>query len=88
MLSVKQLWKDLNVENNLIEIFAEGFTHGKTWCLGFEFAYANPESINCRLMPGSDELYQFLLKRILSHRGIASVKWIDKLQIGSIRAHC
>jgi hypothetical protein len=54
------LWNDLHVrgsvgtkenrvtENVLIEIWAEGVTNDKKWECGFEFDYANPESLYCR----------------------------------------
>jgi len=88
--SVRQLWRDLNVENNLIEIFAAGFTQGKTWRLGFQFIYANHESINCRLSPESDALTDIFQNGLLEQvgflpplSGLAAIE--DKLPIGSIQ---
>jgi ABC-type molybdenum transport system ATPase subunit/photorepair protein PhrA len=87
--SVRQLWKDLKVENHVIEIIATGFSSGKNWRIGFQFIYANPESINCRLISEMDlDIFQNgLLEQVgflppLS--GLAAVE--DKLPIGSIRA--
>ncbi|PKM99111.1 MAG: AAA family ATPase [Elusimicrobia bacterium HGW-Elusimicrobia-2] len=60
--SAKQLWKNLHVregtfvkgksktKNIVIKISAEGFTDGKTWELGFEYDFANQESIYCRIL--------------------------------------
>lgn len=54
------LWKDLHVrkslrengkqrtENVRIEILVQGFSSGKPWECGFEFDYANEESMYCR----------------------------------------
>jgi hypothetical protein len=89
--SVRQLWKDLNVENNVIEIFAAGFTQGKNWHIGFEFIYANPESINCRITSEIDALLDIFQNGLLEQvgflpplSGLAAIE--DKLPIGSIRA--
>lgn len=62
------LWRDLHVRsgerqtdgkiktrNIFIEITVEGVTRGKTWQAGFEFDYANPESIYCRPLRTSDD---------------------------------
>jgi len=88
--SVRQLWRDLNVENNLIEIFAAGFTQDKTWRVGFQFIYANHESINCRLSPESDALTDIFQNGLLEQvgflpplSGLAAIE--DKLPIGSIQ---
>jgi len=88
--SVGQLWKDLNVENNFIEIFAAGFTQGKTWRVGFQFIYANHESINCRISSESDALTDIFQNGLLEQvgflpplSGLAAIE--DKLPIGSIR---
>jgi hypothetical protein len=86
--SVRQLWKNLNVENQTIEIIAEGFTDAKAWCLGFEFSYANSESMNCRIIPTSSEISQSKLLEQVGFlpplSGLAAKE--DKLEIGSIRA--
>jgi ABC-type branched-subunit amino acid transport system ATPase component len=89
--SVRQLWKDLNVENNVIEIFAAGFGGGKSWRIGFQFIYANPESINCRITSEIDALLDIFQNGLLEQvgflpplSGLAAVE--DKLSIGSIRA--
>jgi ABC-type lipoprotein export system ATPase subunit len=66
-----QLWHDLHArkgksgkespgtENILIDLMVDGFTKGQTWRTGFEFDYANAESIYCRisknLMPESPQ---------------------------------
>ena len=54
------LWRDLNVrdlkkgegkilsQNVLIEITVDGVSEGKSWSWGFEFDYANEESLYCR----------------------------------------
>jgi len=80
--------KDLDVENQTIEIVAEGFTDAKTWRLGFEFSYANSESINCRLIPTSSDISQSKLLEQVGFlpplSGLAAKE--DKLEIGSIRA--
>jgi AAA15 family ATPase/GTPase len=69
--SALQLWNDLNVRrakeekngtaNILIETVAEGFTKATNWKLGFEFDYANTESIYCRIIkdPSSGERQLF-----------------------------
>lgn len=56
----KALWNDLHIrdvvmvegkprtENVRIDIIVEGDTGGGPWACGFEFDYANPESIYCR----------------------------------------
>ncbi len=88
--SVKQLWKDLKVENQVMEILATGFSQGKNWRLGFQFSYANPESINCHLMSESDALLEIFQNGLLEQigflpplSGLATLE--DKLSIGSIR---
>ena len=56
----KLLWRDLHVRdvrrvegktttaNVRVEIVVEGVTGGQSWTCGFEFDYANPESLYCR----------------------------------------
>jgi len=58
--SAKLLWRDLRVNETrredgrqrtnpvLIEVTVEGTDGGRTWSVGFEFYYANPESFYCR----------------------------------------
>lgn len=50
----KLLWKDKHIfskqEQIFIDIILEGVTAGKTWKCGFEFYFANDESIYCRPM--------------------------------------
>ncbi|OQY51554.1 MAG: hypothetical protein B6247_19065 [Candidatus Parabeggiatoa sp. nov. 2] len=99
--SVRQLWKNLEIENNVIEIFAAGFTQDKSfaagftqdksWRVGFEFIYANPESINCRLMSESDTLLDIFKNGLLEQVGFLPplsglAAQEDKLPIGSIRS--
>ena len=67
--SAQQLWKDLHVrardvkedgksgtKNIRFELCAEGVTNGQCWKLGFEFDYANTESIYCRLLDDKTSL--------------------------------
>jgi ABC-type branched-subunit amino acid transport system ATPase component len=61
--SALQLWRDLHVrkgkmgkngtENILVELHAEGITKAQPWHAGFEFDYANAESIYCRIAKGA-----------------------------------
>jgi len=61
--SALQMWHDLHVrkrkaiengtENILVELNAEGTTKGQSWKAGFEFDYANAESIYCRIGKGA-----------------------------------
>ncbi len=88
--SVRQLWKDLD-QRNTLEIVAEGFTQQKSWRLGFEFIYANPESMNCRLMPNCSPLTEIFQNGLLEQigflpplSGLAAQE--DKLPLGAIRA--
>jgi len=87
--SVRQLWKDLD-ENNPLEIIAEGFTRGNSWRLGFEFIYANLESINCRLLPDCSRLTEICPDGLVEQigflpplSGLAAQE--DKLPLGAIR---
>ena len=102
--SALQLWNDLRVrqstkengkrgtKNILIEILVEGFTNGKNWKLGFEFDYANSESIYCRIMKNvEDNLPMDFPEEALNERigfllpmsGLAAEEY--KLEVGSIR---
>jgi ABC-type multidrug transport system ATPase subunit len=48
------LWKDKHIyvktEQVFIDVIVEGITENKTWTCGFEFYFANDESIYCRPM--------------------------------------
>lgn len=102
--SAVQLWKNLQVrkgviengkrgtKNVLIEILAEGYTLGQNWRVGFEFDYANPESIYCRIMPNEntgapmdfpDVVLNERIGFLPPMSGLAAEE--DKLEIGSIR---
>jgi predicted ATPase len=102
--SAKQLWRNLcvkygkitpdgkqEVKNIKIRIIAEGITNLKEWKLGFEFVYANSESIYCRIVHNGDEDCEFPMI-VLSEKfgfispmsGLASYE--DKLERGSIQA--
>lgn len=101
------LWRDLHVRsgekladgktktrNILIEIIVEGVTRGKTWQAGFEFDYANPESIYCRplriaedgsermVLPEAEFLTGVRLAFLPPMSGLASVE--PKLELGRI----
>ncbi len=102
--SALQLWSDLNVrksfikkegkrgtENIRIKITAEGFTSNTKWSLGFEFDYANPESIYCRILgdengkplPFPEEVINERVGFLPPMSGLASEE--DKLEPGSIQ---
>jgi len=101
------LWHDLHVRsgerqkdgktktrNIFIEIVVEGVTRGKTWQAGFEFDYANPESIYCRplrisadgaermALPAAELLAEVRLAYLPPMSGLASVE--PKLEPGRI----
>ncbi|NIA31228.1 MAG: AAA family ATPase [Actinobacteria bacterium] len=102
--SAVQLWQNLHVrrgvkendkistKNILIEIIAEGFTNGKNWQVGFEFDYANPESIYCRIMHDANGNPMELAREVLHERigylppmsGLAAEE--DRLVKGSINS--
>lgn len=104
---IKLLWKDLHVrksivdssesrrmENILIEIKIEGVTENKNWECGFEFDFANSESIYCRPLRidknGKTRLElpdEFILQKIKTAflppmSGLSSVE--PKLELGRI----
>jgi predicted ATPase len=99
--SALQLWNDLNVRksvskkdgsrgtNNIrIQITAEGFTDNINWKLGFEFDYANPESIYCRIINNSNgTIPEVVIKEKIGFlppmSGLATEE--DKLEAGSIQ---
>ncbi len=100
VISARQLWQDLciyegqvakpNGKKVNIEIIAEGFTEGKRWQLGFEFAYANEESIYCRILQDEhNSPLEFPIEALAEHigflhpmSGLASEEY--RLEKGSI----
>jgi len=101
--SALQLWSDLSVRkgikradgkkgtNNIrIRITADGFTDNMNWNLGFEFDYANPESIYCRTTNEINDKTQTAINHAVKEKigylppmsGLASDE--DKFEPGSI----
>lgn len=67
------LWKDTVIRhatrNTLIEIEVEGFSSNLNWHVGFEFDYANPDSVYCRMSQDSDQaLKSVFLRAALKER--------------------
>jgi AAA15 family ATPase/GTPase len=102
--SALQLWYNLNVrkskknvvgkkgtDNIKIKITAEGYTKGQNWKLGFEFDYANPESIYCRILNDNEGEPSPFPEIVIEERlgflppmsGLSSEE--DKLEQGSIQ---
>ncbi len=63
----RRLWHDLKVnlssrasgsqetKNIFLDVIVDGETNGQGWSCGFEFYYANPESIYCRPLRSDDD---------------------------------
>ncbi|MCX8057019.1 MAG: ATP-binding protein [Ignavibacteria bacterium] len=97
--STKLLWKNLQVQKKkddgngqdkvFIKIKCEGELFNKTWSLGFEFYYANEESLYARLIETDSEKIELdLLKNyrvgfLPPMSGLATEE--DKLEAGSIQ---
>lgn len=95
--SALQIWNELRVKEKngtdhiKIKITVEGFTDNTNWTLGFEFDYANPESIYCKTINEIDETIKASINLAIKERigflppmsGLASDE--DKLEQGSIQ---
>lgn len=58
------LWKDLHVRDVRIEIAIEGVTGNQSWGCGFEFDYANEESLYCRPLPDTSVPPEAIVTRV------------------------
>jgi predicted ATPase len=71
-----------------IDILAEGSTKGKSWRIGFQFEYANPESIKCRISTQEttpEMIESALQEKVGSLQPAAGLSLVeDKLERGSI----
>ena len=76
------LWKDLKTSDVRIGIEVSGITNGSSWECGFEFEYANEESLYCHALQVSSLAWDVGVAFLPPMSGMAAVE--DRLTPGAV----